>query len=181
MNIYDFKVLDKNNKEVSLSEFKGKTLLIFNSATHCGFTPTLDELEKLYEKYHSKGLELLEFPCNQFKEQAPESIGEIDHICSLKFNTKYLRFNKVDVNGENASPLFKYLEENTTFEGFDPKHELTPILNDLMKEMGNDKDKHSIKWNFTKFLISKEGNIFKRYEPTTPISEIDKDLDELLK
>ena len=88
MNIYDFKVLDMNNNEVSLSEFKGKTLLIFNSATHCGFTPTLEELESLYEKYKDSGLELLEFPCNQFKEQAPEDIAEINKICTLKFNTK---------------------------------------------------------------------------------------------
>ncbi len=181
MNIYDLKVLDKNNNEVSLSSFKGKTLLIFNSATHCGFTPTYNELEKLYEKYEDKGVELLDFPCNQFKEQAPEDISEIDKFCSLNFNTKFKRFAKVEVNGENASPLFKFLTSNTSFGGFDENHDLTPILNDLVKEMGNDKDVHSIKWNFTKFLISKDGNIVKRYEPTTPISVIDKDIENLIK
>ncbi len=180
MNIYQFNVLDKNNKEVSLKEYQNKVLLIFNSATHCGFTSSYEELEKLYLKYKDQGLELLDFPSNDFKEQAPESIEEIDQFCSLNFNTTFKRFNKVHVINEDISPLFNYLSLNTTFEGFDLNHPLTKILNDLVIEMNNDKDKHSIKWNFTKFLISKDGKILKRYEPTTSIEIIDQDINKLL-
>lgn len=141
MNVYDFIVKDQKGNDFSLKQYEGKVLIIVNTATRCGFTPQYDALEALYEKYHDQGLEILDFPCNQFFRQAPESDEEINQICSLKFNTKFPRFKKVDVKGENAEPLFTFL---------------------CTDEKGKVK---SVKWNFTKFLIGKDGNLIKRFEP----------------
>ena len=157
MSVYEYVVKSQKGEDVSLKEYKGKVLLIVNTATRCGFTPQYDGLEALYEKYHEQGFEVLDFPCNQFFRQAPETDDEINHICSLKFNTKFPRFKKVEVNGDKAEPLFVYLCSQ------------------------NEKGKYKrIKWNFTKFLISKEGEVLARFEPTIKPEEIEESIKEAL-
>ena len=157
MDIYDFKVTNNKGEEVSLSEYKGKVLLIVNTATGCGFTPQYKGLEELYKKYRDKGLEILDFPCNQFGHQAPGSDQEIDSFCTLKYDTTFPRFKKIDVNGENASPLYKWL-----------KSEKGGLF-------GN-----AIKWNFTKFLVDRNGKVVERYSPTTTPSKIEDKIKDLL-
>ena len=179
MSIYDIKVKDSKGEDVSLDKFKGKVMLIVNTATGCGFTPQYTGLEKLYEKYNEKGFEVLDFPCNQFGNQAPGSDEEIHEFCTLKYNTKFEQFKRVDVNGENESELFKFLKEQKGFEGI-PGLEgkmLTPVL----KKMDPDyKNNNNIKWNFTKFLVDKEGNVVERYEPTIKPEKIEEDIKKLL-
>ena len=146
-SIYDFKVKDDANRNVSLSDYKGKVLLIVNTATRCGFTPQYKELEALYEKYHSEGLEILDFPCNQFGQQAPGTIQEIHQFCSANFDIQFPQFDKIEVNGANEHPLYTWLKA------------------------GSD-----IKWNFTKFLVSRDGRVLKRYEPTDGMTGIEADI-----
>ncbi len=182
MNIYEYTVPDDKNNEVSLKKYEGKVVLIVNTATHCGFTPTYKNLEALYEKYHEKGLEILDFPCNQFASQAPEEIEEINRICSLNYGTKFTRFNKIDVNGANRIPLYAYLEKTQGFKGFDKEHKLTPVLTKINKKENPNWDKDpSIKWNFTKFLINKKGEAIARFEPTASFDKLDKAIEEELK
>ena len=159
MTIYDFKVLNQKGEEVSLSQYEGKVLLVVNTATKCGFTPQYDALEAMYEELKDQGFEILDFPCNQFFGQAPGSDEEINSFCTLKFNTKFTRFKKIDVRGENADPLFKWLITQ------------------------NEKNKaKAVKWNFTKFLINKKGEVVQRFEPTDkPESFIDIVKEELKK
>lgn len=181
MNVYDFKVIDNYGEEVSLEDYKGKVLLIMNSATRCGFTPQYDALQDLYEKYGEDGFVILDFPCNQFGEQAPEEIEEIVTFCDTKFGITFPIFSKVEVNGEQAIPLFKYLKEQKGFGGFDDYHELTPVLDKMLSESNPDYKKDpSIKWNFTKFLIDREGNVVERFEPTKDFYEIEEKIKELL-
>lgn len=155
--IYDIVVKDNKGEDVKLEKYKGKVLLIVNTATKCGFTPQYEGLEKLYEEYKDQGFEILDFPCNQFANQAPEDDEGIDNFCSLNFGTKFDRFAKVDVNGENESPLFTYLkkEEGGLLGG-------------------------KIKWNFTKFLVDREGNVVDRFAPTTKPEKIKEDIESLL-
>ena len=141
MSVYEFEVKNQKGELVSLSEYKGKVLLIVNTATGCGFTPQYKGLEDLYEKYRDQGFEILDFPCNQFFRQAPGSDEEINQFCSLRYNTQFPRFKKVEVNGKNAEPLFQYI---CTKDGKYKK----------------------VKWNFTKFLVDREGNVIARFEPT---------------
>ena len=165
-NIYDFDVKTQGGTEVSLSDYKGKELLIVNTATGCGFTPQYDELQDIYDAYQEKGLEILDFPCNQFGEQAPGSDEEIHSFCTGRYGITFPQFSKVDVNGENASPLFKWLTENTTFRGFG-KSPMGLMLSGVVKKADKDyKNNGNIKWNFTKFLIDRNGNIVSRFEPT---------------
>ena len=180
-NIYTFNVLDKKGNSVSLSDFKGQVLLIVNTATRCGFTPQYEEIEALYEKYSDKGFNVLDFPCNQFGNQAPESDEEIAQFCQLNYKTKFPQFKKIDVNGENASPLFTYLKEQQGFKGFDPNHKIGKILIDMLSKADPDYDKNpDIKWNFTKFLIDKNGNVVARFEPTANTADIDNCIAKLL-
>ncbi|MBP5418404.1 MAG: glutathione peroxidase [Bacteroidales bacterium] len=180
-NIYNFTVKDGKGNDVALSNYKGKVLLIVNTATRCGFTPQYDELEALYEKYNSKGLEILDFPCNQFGEQAPGSNEEIHTFCTLNYNIKFAQLSKIDVNGSNASPLFTYLKSKQGFKGFDPNHKIGKILIDHLSKINPDYAKDDdIKWNFTKFLIDKEGNVVKRFEPTTDISVVEAEIKSLI-
>lgn len=140
MNVYDFKVLSQKGEEVSLKDFEGKVLLIVNTATKCGFTPQYEALEAMYEELKDQGFEILDFPCNQFLHQAPGSDEEINQFCTLKYNTKFTRFKKIDVKGDNADPLYKWLI------------------------CQNEKNKpKNIKWNFTKFLIDRQGNVVERF------------------
>lgn len=181
MEIYKFTVKDRKGNDVSLSDYKGKVLLIVNTATRCGFTPQYTELEALYEKDSAKGLEILDFPCNQFGEQAPGTEEEIHEFCQLNYATKFPQFKKIDVNGENQSPLFAYLKAQKGFNGFDPNHPIGKILIEMLSKKDPNYDKNpDIKWNFTKFLIDRNGNVINRYEPTEDIKVIEKEIENLL-
>ena len=180
-NVYDFTVLDRRGKEVSLSEYKGKVLLIVNTATRCGFTPQYEALEAMYKDYKNQGLEILDFPCNQFGQQAPGTEEEIHEFCTLNFGTEFPQFKKIEVNGENESPLFTYLKAQKTFEGFDLSDKLGKLLDEMLSKADPDYAKKSdIKWNFTKFLVDKEGNVVKRFEPTHDMKLVEEEVKKLL-
>ena len=175
--IYDITVKDDLGRDVSMADYKGKVLLIVNTATRCGFTPQYDELEALYEKYHAQGLEILDFPCNQFGEQAPGTIKEIHQFCTANFNIQFPQFDKIDVNGANESPLFAYLKARKSFGGFDLNDQRGKFMDEMLRKRDADYDKKSdIKWNFTKFLVSRDGRVVKRYEPTDKMTDIDTDI-----
>ena len=157
MTFYDYTVKGRAGEDVSLSDYKGKVLLVVNTATGCGFTPQYEGLQKLYDTHKDKGFEVLDFPCNQFANQAPGSDAEIQSFCTLNYGTTFPRFSKVDVNGKNASDLFKFLKKQ--------KGSL----------LGS-----SIKWNFTKFLVDREGNVVKRFAPTDTPESIESDIVALL-
>ena len=179
--IYEFTVTDADGKSVALSNYRGKVLLIVNTATRCGFTPQYKELEALYEQYAAQGLEILDFPCNQFGQQAPGTVAEIRQFCSTNFDVRFPQFDKIDVNGPTAAPLFTYLKEQKGFAGFDLKEKAGQVLDRMLRKQDADYDKKSdIKWNFTKFLISRDGRVLRRYEPTEPISNIEKDVKQQL-
>ena len=166
MNIYDFSVKTRKGEDVSLSNYKGKVLLIVNTATGCGFTPQYDELQDLYDEFKDQGLEILDFPCNQFANQAPGDDEEIHSFCTGRYGITFPQFAKVDVNGDNAIPLFKWLTENTTFKGFG-NSPMGMMLSIAIKKSDKEyKNNGNIKWNFTKFLIDRNGNIVERFEPT---------------
>lgn len=172
--VYDFTVKDRSGNDVSLSEYSGKVLLIVNTATGCGFTPHYEPLEAMYKDFKDKGFEILDFPCNQFANQAPDSDEEIHQFCTLKFGTEFPQFSKIEVNGENAEPLFAFLAEQKPFEGFG-KGIKNAALNKFA-QMNNKSfgDKAYIKWNFTKFLIDREGKVISRFEPTVDMEEVRK-------
>ena len=173
-NVYDFDVKDRFGNVVSLSEYKGKVLLIVNTATGCGFTPHYDPLEAMYRELKDQGFEILDFPCNQFADQAPGSDEEIHEFCTLKFGTEFPQLAKIDVNGETADPLFAYLGTEKPFKGFG-KGLKNAALNKFAaannKKYG---DKTYIGWNFTKFLIYREGNVIDRFEPTVDMGDVKK-------
>ena len=173
-SIYDIQVKDDAGKDVSLADYKGKVLLIVNTATRCGFTPQYKELEALYEKYQKEGLEILDFPCNQFGEQAPGSIQEIHQFCTANFDIQFPQFDKIDVNGENESPLFTYLKAQQGFSGFDLTDQTGKMMDNMLRKKDADYDKKpDIKWNFTKFLVARDGRVVKRYEPTDKVANIE--------
>ena len=179
--IYDFTVKDRKGNDVSLKEYANEVLLIVNTATKCGFTPTYNELEATYKKYHAQGFEVLDFPCNQFKNQAPGTDESIHEFCKLQFGTEFPQFKKIKVNGDDAEPLFKFLKEQKGFAGWDESHKLTPILDKILSEEDPDyKSKPDIKWNFTKFLINKKGQVVSRFEPTEKIEHIQAEIEKLL-
>lgn len=176
-SIYDFKVKDDVGKDVSLADYKGKVLLIVNTATRCGFTPQYKELETLYEKYRAEGLEILDFPCNQFGAQAPGTIQEIHQFCTANFDIHFPQFDKIDVNGTGESPLYTYLKAQKGFSGFDLKDQRGKMMDEMLRKQDADYDKKSdIKWNFTKFLVARDGRVLKRYEPTENMSDIEADI-----
>lgn len=179
--VYDFAVKDRKGGEVSLREYANEVILIVNTATKCGFTPQYEELEAIYEKYHAKGFTILDFPCNQFGQQAPGTDESIHEFCKLTYGTEFPRFKKIKVNGDDAEPLYKYLKEQKGFAGWDPNHKLTPILEEMLsKEDPDYKDKADIKWNFTKFLVNKRGLVVARFEPTESLENVSKKIEELL-
>ena len=157
MSFYDFSAINIDGKEVEMKDYKGKVILVVNTASKCGLTPQFEELEELFKKYKDKGLEIFGFPCNQFANQDSGSNEEIQNFCQLNYGVTFTMFEKIDVNGDNAHPLYKYL-----------KDEAKGVLS---KE---------IKWNFTKFLIDREGNVVKRYAPTSKPSKMIEDIEELL-
>ena len=169
-SIYDIKVKDMDGKEVSLSDYKGKVLLIVNTATKCGFTPQYEELQEMYDKYKDKGLVILDFPCNQFGEQAPGDISEIHEFCTGKYNTTFPQFDKIDVNGENEDPLFAFLKSKQGFKGFGNGTQ-AKFMDEMMKKRDPDyASKPDIKWNFTKFLVDSKGEVVARFEPTVSMN-----------
>lgn len=181
MSIFDCKIMDAKGKETTLAEYKGKVILIINSATECGFTPHYEGLQKMYEEYKDKGFVILDFPCNQFGHQAPGTEDEIALFCSSRYGVTFPMFGKIEVNGDNASALFTYLKEQKGFEGFDPKSERGEFMDNMLKKMDPDyASKSDIKWNFTKFLIDREGNVVCRFEPTVDISLVEEKVKEVL-
>lgn len=154
MGLYDFTVKDNKGNDVTLSAYQGKVLLIVNTATGCGFTPQYEGLQNMYNKYNEKGFEILDFPCNQFAFQAPGDDAKIDSFCTLRYNTTFPRFKKIKVNGGDADPLYKYLKDST--------------------------DGKRIKWNFTKFLVDREGNIVGRFAPSDTPESIEASVEKLL-
>ncbi len=181
MGIYAYSVTGMEGEAIALSTYRNMVVLIVNTATRCGFTPQYEELEALYEQYGALGLTVLDFPCNQFKGQAPEEIAEIDSFCKLNYGTKFPRFAKLEVNGENTSSLYTFLKSEKGFAGFDPDHEKTPSLIKRLKEADPDYERDSsIKWNFTKFLVDRRGRVVTRFEPTASFKTIALGIEELL-
>ena len=174
MNVYDFTVVDGLGQNVSLKEYEGKVLLIINSATGCGFTPQYDELEDIYEEFKDQGFEILDFPCNQFGNQAPGSDEEIQDFCNSRYGIQFPIFHKVEVNGENAETLFKYLKDSKSFSS---KSFRMKLLGKLSKTSKNEND---IRWNFTKFLVNRKGEVVKRIEPVEDVKKIREDIKGLL-
>lgn len=178
--VYDFIVKDRQGKSVSLSEYEGKVLLIVNTATGCGFTPHYGDLEAMYEKFRGQGFEILDFPCNQFANQAPGSDDEIHQFCTLKYATEFPQFKKIEVNGEQAEPLYEFLAAEKPFQGFGKglkKAALSKFANMNNKKYG---DKAYIKWNFTKFLINRQGRVIARFEPTVDMEKVREAVEEAL-
>jgi glutathione peroxidase len=180
MTIYDFSIRKRDGSEIPMADYRGKILLIVNTATGCGFTPQYRDLQEIYEKYSDKGLEILDFPCNQFANQAPGNDDEIHTFCTGRFGITFPQFAKIDVNGENASPLYRWLTANSRFDGFG-KGIKAKMLNLAVKanEKGNG-DENAIKWNFTKFLIDREGNMLGRFEPTTDMKTVEEKVKEAI-
>ncbi len=178
MNIYDFTVKNDKGEEIALSTYKGKVLLIINTATKCGLTTQYEALETLYKKYKNDGLEILDFPCNQFLKQAPGTAEEITEFCTLNYGTTFPRFAKIDVNGKETDPLFVWLKEQAPE---DKGNEQSKSFEKKIKVLKPFAKKSDIKWNFGKFLIDKEGNIIDRYSPGYVPELLEADIESLLK
>ena len=170
--IYGFTVRGADGQPAALSQYKGKVLLVVNTATKCGFTPQYTELESLYERYASRGFCVLDFPCNQFGGQAPGTIAEIREFCSGQYNVTFPQFDKVDVNGDAADPLFVWLKEQKGFEGFGEGRTAEMMGQMLSRQDPDYASKPDIKWNFTKFLVDRKGRVVARFEPTADMSEV---------
>lgn len=180
MNIYDFVVPMSKGEELKLSDFKGKVILIVNTATGCGFTPQYEALENIYEKYHEKGLEIIDIPCNQFGHQTPGSDDEVHEFCQLHYKTQFPQMKKSDVNGENELPLYTFLKSQKGFEGFG-EHKLASVLAGMLAKADKDwASKPDIKWNFTKFLINRKGEVVERFEPTADMQKVEAKIKDLL-
>ena len=180
MSIYDYSVKNTKGEDVSLKGFEGKVILIVNTATGCGFTPQYKELEEMYEKYHDKGLEIIDVPCNQFAGQTPGTDEEIHEFCTLHYNTTFPQMKKADVNGENELPLYTYLKSQKGFEGFQ-EHEYKELLEGMFAKADPDwASKPDIKWNFTKFVIDRDGNVVARFEPTADVADVEACIKSLL-
>ena len=181
MKVYDFNVKNIAGQEISISQYKGKLLLIVNTASKCGFTPQYDGLEKLYQKYKNRGLVILGFPSNQFLEQEPGTNDEISDFCKLNYGVTFPLFSKIDVYGENADPLFKFLSDEAKFQGFEMNKESGKKIQNVVKEHYPDNlEGNGVKWNFTKFLIGRDGTVKTRFEPTVTPEEIDPEIELLI-
>ena len=172
MSFYDYKVTAPDGTEVSMKDFEGKVVLVVNTATGCGFTPHYKDIEEMYEKYHDQGLEVLDIPCNQFAGQTPGTDEEIHEFCTLHYNTHFPQMKKSDVNGENELPLYTYLKSQQVFKGFG----MSPAgiaMSAMCKKNDKDYKKNpSIKWNFTKFVVDRQGNVAARFEPTASMDKV---------
>ena len=181
--IYDITVKDMDGSDVSLANYKGKVLLIVNVASKCGLTPQYEGLEALYQKYKDQGLEILAFPCNQFLEQEPGTNEEIQSFCSLNYNVTFPLFDKIDVNGEAESPLYTYLKKQAPFKGYpEGTEEFATMLDEIHQKTGTGFDQgDAIRWNFGKFLVSKDGKTILRFEPMVTPDMMEEAIQELLK
>ncbi|MCR5611535.1 MAG: glutathione peroxidase [Clostridiales bacterium] len=180
MTFYDFTLKDGRGEDYPLEALRGKVVLVVNTATGCGFTPHYKPMEEMYEKYHDRGFEILDIPCNQFAGQTPGTDEEIHEFCTLRYNTKFPQMKKSDVNGENALPLYAWLKERKGFNGFGfgpAAAAMTAMLKGIDKDYKKNPD---IKWNFTKFLVDREGNVVERYEPTHSMKNVEKAVEKLL-
>ena len=181
-NVYTFKVKDANARTVKLKDYKGKVLLIVNTATKCGFTPQYEALQKLYDTYKAQGLVILDFPCNQFGEQAPGTLSEIKAFCTGNYGVTFPQFNKIEVNGKKELPLYTYLKAQQGFKGFDMNTKIGKFLDEkFSKQDPNYAKNPSIKWNFTKFLIDREGHVVDRFEPTADMKDVEAGIRAALK
>ena len=177
---YDYKVKKSTGEELNLVDYKGKVIMVVNTATGCGFTPQYEPIEEMYKKYHDKGLEILDIPCNQFGGQAPGSDDEIHNFCTLHYNTTFPQMKKSDVNGENELPLYKYLKSQKGFEGF-PDGDFKDKMEQMLSKIDPNWDKNpDIKWNFTKFIIDRNGNVVARFEPMEKIDKVEECIKSLL-
>lgn len=181
MKIYDFKAESIDGENISLGDYKGKVLLIVNTASKCGFTPQYEDLQKLYEKYREQGLEILGFPCNQFNAQEPGTSEDTKAFCSLNYGVSFPLFEKVEVNGVDSHPIFKYLKESAPYNGMDMTNMTNKIIDSILNEkypefnMGN-----AIRWNFTKFLVDKAGNVIERFESSFEPLDLGSHIESLL-
>lgn len=181
MNIYDIEVERIDGEKIRLETYRDKVLVIFNSASKCGFTPQLGELQELFDKYKEKGLVVLGFPCNQFQEQEPGDHQEIREFCEKNYGVTFPMFAKIEVNGPQAHPLFQYLKKEFGFKGFNMEHPLGNVLTELLtKEYGDFASSPDIKWNFTKFVVDRGGQVKARFEPTTEPEAMEPCIVELL-
>ena len=180
MGFYDLSVTKANGEEQSMRDFEGKVVLIVNTATGCGFTPHYKDIEDMYEKFHDRGFEVIDVPCNQFAGQTPGTDDEIHEFCTLKYNTQFPQMKKSDVNGETAIPLFKYLKEQKGFEGFGKGPKAITMSAMLATIDKNYKNNPEIKWNFTKFIVDRSGNVVARFEPTEKMDKVAKFVEGLL-
>lgn len=172
-SVFDFSVKTQDGKMVKLDSYKGQYILIVNTATQCGFTPQYEEMQHMYEKFKDDGFVILDFPCNQFGEQAPGSNQEIHNFCTSTFNITFPQFAKVNVNGPDEDPLFTWLKKQKGFEGFDQSNPIGKHLHEaFLKQDPNYAENPDIKWNFTKFLIDREGNVVARFEPTMDMNKV---------
>ena len=180
MSIYEYTVPTPTGEEVGLSDFKGKVVIVVNTATGCGFTPHYKPLEAMYEKYHQKGLEIIDIPCNQFAGQTPGTDDEIHEFCTLHYNTQFPQMKKSDVNGEDQLPLYEYLKAQKGFEGFGKGPKALAMAAVLRKIDKNYKNTSDIKWNFTKFVIDRDGKVVARFEPTYDMKKLEQLVESLL-
>ena len=173
MSLYDYSVKDRTGNEVSLEQYRGKVVLVVNTATGCGFTPQYKELEEMYEKYHDQGLEILDIPCNQFAGQTPGTDEEIHEFCTLRYNTQFPQMKKSEVNGENELPLYTWLKSQKGFAGFG-HGPMALAMSAMLKKIDKDyKNNPAIKWNFTKFLVGRDGEVVDRFEPTESMKKVE--------
>ena len=180
MGFYDQSVTTASGDEISMKEYEGKVVLVVNTATGCGFTPHYKDIEAMYEKYHDRGFEVVDVPCNQFAGQTPGTDEEIHEFCTLKYHTQFPQMKKADVNGDTAIGLFKYLKEQKGFEGFG-KGPKALAMGAMLSKIDKDyKNNSEIKWNFTKFVIDRTGNVVARFEPTAKMEEVDKCVESLI-
>lgn len=180
-SLYDFTAKAQGGEDVSLAQYKDKVVLVVNTASRCGFTPQYEDLERLYETYSDKGFEILDFPCNQFGEQSPETDAETTQFCQLYFGTKFPQYSKTEVNGENELPLYTWLKSQKGFEGFDLSNKLGGILDSILSQYDPDYAQNpDIKWNFTKFLIDRNGHVVARFEPTEDMNNVENAITKLL-
>ncbi len=180
MSIYDYSVPTPKGEEISLRDYEGKVILIVNTATGCGFTPHYKPIEQMYEDLHDKGFEVIDVPCNQFAGQTPGTDEEIHEFCTLHYNTQFPQMKKSDVNGENELPLYAWLKQQKGFEGFGKGATAMAMSAMLKMRDKNYKNNPDIKWNFTKFVVDREGNVVARFEPTADMDAVRACVEKLL-
>ncbi len=180
MGFYDYEVERPDGTMQKMADFEGKVVLVVNTATGCGFTPHYEPMETMYHDFHNRGFEIVDVPCNQFAGQTPGTDEEIHEFCTLKYHTEFPQMKKADVNGENAIPLYKYLKSEKTFEGFG-KGPKAFAMGAMLKKIDKDyKNNSEIKWNFTKFVINRDGDVVARFEPTADMKDVRAFVEKLL-